>query len=59
MISNLQYEIRGDIVTLAESHGFVSGKGETYRKYLRPCVKSSFSARIHRMFSFESYLLRI
>ncbi len=58
-MSNLQYEIRGDMVEVAGARGLVAGKSETYRKYLRPRVKSSFSPHIQKMFSFESYLLLI
>ena len=58
-MSNLQYEIRADMVEVAWRRGFVAGKSETYRKYLRPRVKSSFSPHILKMFSFESYVLRI
>lgn len=58
-MSNLQYEIRADMVEVARRRGFVAGKSETYRKYLCPHVKSSFSPLTLKMFSFESYLLRI
>lgn len=58
-MSNLQREIRGDMAEVAERRGLVAGKSETYRKYLRPHVKSSFSAHTQKMFAFESYFLRI
>lgn len=58
-MSNLQYEIRGDMVEVAGRRGCVTGKTETYRKYLCPHVKSSFSPHMQKMFSFESYLIRI
>lgn len=58
-MSNLQYEIRRDMVEVAGRRGFVAGKNETYRTYLHPRVKSSLSPHIQKMFSFECYLLRI
>lgn len=54
-MSNLQQEIRGDMIEVARRRGFGAGITETHRKYLHPHVKSSFSPHLQRIFCLESY----